>query len=141
MADIAAQDRTVQELRNVFSAATVIDRRVSSSHGYRAVHVVVGLDGQGIEVQVRTSLQHLWAEFSEKLSDLLDPRIKYGGGDEQSRSILGETSRRIAQIEHSEATQTSLHGAGLHPDSRLEKAMLSRLLRLMAAHYASWREV
>jgi ppGpp synthetase/RelA/SpoT-type nucleotidyltranferase len=51
---------------------------------------------------VRTSLQHLWAELSEKISDVVDPSIKYGGGDERIRNLLAETSDLIAQLESAE---------------------------------------
>jgi ppGpp synthetase/RelA/SpoT-type nucleotidyltranferase len=33
-----------------------------------------------VEIQVRILMQHWWAELSEKLSDTIDPEIKYGGG-------------------------------------------------------------
>lgn len=79
-----------------------IDRRGQPSHGYRAVHVVVTNEGRQIEIQVRTQLQHLWAELSEKLSDKVDPRIKYGGGDDEIRSFLSEASARIVEVERAE---------------------------------------
>src|SRR6266704_1936073 len=50
----------------------IIDRRDTPSHGYRAVHVIVRHSGKLVEIQVRTALQHLWAELSEKLADLID---------------------------------------------------------------------
>jgi ppGpp synthetase/RelA/SpoT-type nucleotidyltranferase len=75
VSDSLEQERVVSELRRVFATTKVVDRRVSPSHGYRAVHVIVNAGGTAIEVQVRTSLQHLWAEFSEKLSDVIDPEI------------------------------------------------------------------
>src|SRR5262249_37640652 len=39
-------------------------------------------------VQVRTAVQHSWAEFSEKLADLFDPALKYGGGRTSLRNLL-----------------------------------------------------
>jgi Region found in RelA / SpoT proteins len=84
-------------LLRVFPTTKVIDRRAVPSHGYRAVHVVVNVEGRPIEVQVRTSLQHLWAELSEKVSDIINPAIKYGSGE----GLLGlnKVSYAIAQIE------------------------------------------
>jgi ppGpp synthetase/RelA/SpoT-type nucleotidyltranferase len=67
--DIPAQDRVIARLDQMFDA-TVIDRRVKPSNGYRAVHVVVREVGLPVEVQVRTDLQHVWAESSEKLADV-----------------------------------------------------------------------
>ena len=55
-----------------------------------------------IEIQVRTSLQHLWAELSEKFSDIVSPAIKYGGGDEQVQTLLGRLSNLVANHERLE---------------------------------------
>ena len=97
--DIANQDAVVQSLNTLFEHTTVVDRRQKPSHGYRAVHVIVNYGGKMIEVQVRTSLQHLWAELSEKLSDVIDPAIKYGAGDEDFQNGLAERSAILARVE------------------------------------------
>jgi putative GTP pyrophosphokinase len=97
--DIANQELVVQSLKALFEHTTVIDRRNQPSHGYRAVHVVVNYGGKLIEIQVRTSLQHLWAELSEKYSDIVDPTIKYGGGDETIRTLLTKVSDLVASDE------------------------------------------
>ena len=54
------------------------------------------LDGRDVEIQIRTTLQHLWAELSERSSDVLDPDIKYGGGPAAWREFLNAESIRIA---------------------------------------------
>ena len=56
----------------------IVDRRVSPSYGYRAVHVIVCLDGVTIEIQVRTLMQHVWADLMERLADRLGRQIRYG---------------------------------------------------------------
>jgi ppGpp synthetase/RelA/SpoT-type nucleotidyltranferase len=99
VANVRAQNRAVQLLRHAFPKATVIDRRTTPSHGYRAVHVTVTISETLIEIQVRSTLQHLWAEFSERLSDKVDPAIKYGGGHEQIRQALSQTSEMVAEFE------------------------------------------
>jgi ppGpp synthetase/RelA/SpoT-type nucleotidyltranferase len=66
--DRLAQDRMVGILCDELPSAKCKDRRLDPSHGYRAVHIVTQIEGRAIEVQVRTTLQHLWAEFSEKAS-------------------------------------------------------------------------
>lgn len=81
-ADIGEQERVVTALQNVFPGAITVDRRASPSYGYRAVHVIASVHEKLVEVQIRTSLQHLWAELSEKFADVYDPHIKYGKGDE-----------------------------------------------------------
>ncbi|MEO7632585.1 MAG: hypothetical protein ABIU20_04245, partial [Blastocatellia bacterium] len=80
--DIADQNQVIQSLNSLIEDVTIIDRRQQPSHGYRAVHVIVRCREKLIEIQVRTELQHLWAELSEKFSDVLDQTIKYGGGDD-----------------------------------------------------------
>lgn len=100
--DIAAQDEAVERLAGSFERLTVVDRRSRPSHGYRAVHVIVEIEGASVEIQVRTILQHRWAELSEKLSDLMDAAIKYGGGHPEVRELLSRSSGLIAGIESSE---------------------------------------
>ncbi len=60
------------------------------------------VEGQWVEFQVRGMLQHLWAEVSEKLSDVGDPSIKYGGGKHDIQAALQESSSLIAEIESTE---------------------------------------
>lgn len=93
------QERVVEALRAVFAKATVVDRRASPSYGYRAVHVIVDVSGRLVEVQIRTVLQHTWAEISEKLSDVLDPAIKYGGGPDQVKEALANGSTAVGSFE------------------------------------------
>lgn len=96
--DIPAQDRVISRLDQMFDA-TVIDRRVKPSNGYRAVHVVVREVGLPVEVQVRTDLQHVWAESSEKLADAFGSQLKYGGGPKEIRELLDDFSRMIGDFE------------------------------------------
>jgi putative GTP pyrophosphokinase len=99
VADMREQDIAVAALVAALPGSSVVDRRKKPSNGYRAVHVVPKVEFQPVEIQVRTSLQHLWAEFSEKLSDVLDSGIKYGTGDEESVKILGEISQAVDIVE------------------------------------------
>jgi len=108
VADVIDQDQAVKALLRLFPDARVMDRRKAPSHGYRAVHVIPFVERKAIEVQIRTSLQHLWSEVSEKLSDLIDPSVKYGGGSEEVRSMLLKTSEFVGQIEKSENELVSI---------------------------------
>jgi putative GTP pyrophosphokinase len=108
VADIAEQNSVVQSLTNLFEKTTIVDRRQRPSHGYRAVHVIVHSLDKMIEIQVRTSLQHLWAELSEKLSDIIDPAIKYGAGGERVRAFLADMSAIVIGIESSETELADL---------------------------------
>ena len=64
---VVQQDDVIARLSSAFERLFVVDRRVQPSHGYRAVHAMVSVQGRTIEVQVRTELQHQWAEVSESL--------------------------------------------------------------------------
>jgi ppGpp synthetase/RelA/SpoT-type nucleotidyltranferase len=79
---LAEQDAVCAEIARRFPAdpraPVIIDRRATPSHGYRAMHIEVSLDGITIEVQMRTVPQHLWADLMERLADRLGRQIRYG---------------------------------------------------------------
>ncbi len=102
IANILQQDQLVAVLQNDFPNASVVDRRDKPSFGYRAVHIIAEVSGKRVEIQVRSLLQHLWAELSEKSSDVVDPTIKYGGGQELLRIFLSESSESVASCENFE---------------------------------------
>jgi len=97
--DILAQDQVVERLKGTFAKVVVVDRRKEPSYGYRAVHAIPTVRNRPVEIQVRTELQHLWAQLSERLSDTLDPTIKYGGGDRWVQGRLSATSKLIGELE------------------------------------------
>ena len=100
--DLPTQDQVVARLQQCFERASVIDRRTKPSHGYRAVHIIAEMSGSSVEIQVRTSLQHWWAELSEKFADLVDPEIKYGRGDEDALDSLAVASEEVIRVEDAE---------------------------------------
>ena len=104
VSEFADQEKSIASLLEMFPESTVIDRRQKPSHGYRAVHLVVSIDQKSVEIQIRTELQQGWAELSEKLSDLIDPAIKYGGGEEDVQQLLSMASSRIAELEALESS-------------------------------------
>jgi ppGpp synthetase/RelA/SpoT-type nucleotidyltranferase len=77
------QDRLRAEIIRRFPAdprePTVRDRRAEPSHGYRAVHVIACVADVNIEIQIRTLVQHMWANLMERLADRLGRQIRYGG--------------------------------------------------------------
>ncbi len=97
--DIADQNKIVDQLRILFDNHKIKDRRENPSHGYRAVHVIVFVNGKAVEIQVRTELQHLWAEKSEKLADSFGQEVKYGGGEELVRKDLKVSSDNVKILE------------------------------------------
>lgn len=102
VAGARAQEQVVQQLTSRLHHHTVFDRRHRPSHGYRAVHVVVVEMGRSVEIQVRTQLQHGWAEFSEKCADYCGHSLKYGLGPETIRLALSGISELVAGLEERE---------------------------------------
>lgn len=131
VSDIVEQNRVVAALRTNFPVSSVIDRRESPSHGYRAVHVIAEVSGRLVEIQVRTSLQHLWAELSEKFSDVVDPAIKYGGGSETERKVLDGTSKLVMMDDEAGAQSIEIHDRLLKVQISLEqrRKRISKLRR------------
>lgn len=72
-------------------------------------------------MQVRTSLQHLWAELSEKIADE-DPMIKYGGGDKKIVDFLAELSKLLADTESLETKS-----AELSPNDNISQELQEKL--------------
>jgi hypothetical protein len=96
---LLGQQVFVQRIMRIFDhdqctkPAKLIDHVKEPNHGYRAMHVVVYPDGLPVEIQVRTPLQHQWAELNEKLGDRWGRGLRYGDGpDDPDRLIPGETS-------------------------------------------------
>lgn len=97
--DIPAQYIHHIRITELFTDAREVDRIQEPRYGYRAIHVIPTIDGKPIEIQVRSLLQHLWAELSEKVSDKFGQEIKYGGGPSHVRKTLDELSALIARYE------------------------------------------
>jgi len=103
--DIFLQDIALNALVVFLDSPIIYDRRAHSSHGYRAVHLVAELDGRKVEVQLRTELQHLWAEISEKIADTINPDIKYGIGNPEALEFLKNLSIGVSRVEMEEAAR------------------------------------
>jgi ppGpp synthetase/RelA/SpoT-type nucleotidyltranferase len=100
VSNIDQQDNLIDSIRKVFPTISIVDRRIRPSYGYRAVHVIIKAFNKVIEIQIRTELQHSWAELSEKLSDEIDMAIKYGGGNERIQKTLKIISGNIESYEN-----------------------------------------
>jgi len=129
VADIAAQEQTISLLRDAFRECKIVDRRLRPSHGYRAVHVIANIEDVSIEIQVRSSIQHLWAELSERLSDVVDSRLKYGGGDPKVSEMLLSMSKHIDELEELERRAIATSDAHLHEVVETMKSRASTELR------------
>jgi len=90
---------TIVEL---FPGAKLIDRRAKPQHGYRAVHIIPIVDGRPVEIQIRTSLQDLWAQAMEKLADEVGREIRYGAAPRERKEdfhALMQSSVELAGLE------------------------------------------
>lgn len=123
--NLSSQDGAADRLRGLFAKSAIVDRRLKPSHGYRAVHVIASVRSKPVEIRIRTDLQHLWAELSEKLSDVYDPAIKYGGGEADLVSGLTEVSDVIAAFENLEGGEA---GAEFQARKREGQARLEKLI-------------
>lgn len=97
---LAEQDNLVETLLVIFPGVEIDDKRRFATNGYRAVHAIVWRDGRAVEIQVRTRLQHAWAEISEKVADDHGHEIKYGKGDHAARSFLEKLANCTEELEH-----------------------------------------
>jgi ppGpp synthetase/RelA/SpoT-type nucleotidyltranferase len=75
---LSEQSRLARQVHSSFAKAIVDDLRHGPHHGYRAVHVVAQVSAYPVEIQIRTDLQHLWAEAFEKLAGITGRGIQYG---------------------------------------------------------------
>ncbi len=94
------QDDAVARIQDRFEARKTDDLRDRPHSGYRAVHVIVAAPhGRWVEVQVRTALQNLYAQLSERMADAFGIEMKYGGGDPFAREILQSSSSRAYELD------------------------------------------
>lgn len=76
---LAEQDSLRDQIVEAFPGAKVIDRRTDkNNHGYRAIHIIVEVDGFPLEIQLRTQMQDSWAQLVEKLGDFFGRGLRYG---------------------------------------------------------------
>ncbi len=106
---LIVQNELIEKLMIAFPDAKLYDRVKKPSHGYRAKHLVVKVDGRRIEIQVRTRFQNLWALFSECAADLFGQEIKYGKGPSNVLSILSAMSKRYEFFDESEVPDEVLN--------------------------------
>ena len=125
---IAQQDRVAALVSDRFPKTTSIDRRQKHSHGYRAVHIVVDIDGRLVEIQIRTELQHLWVIWSETLAAALDQSIKYGGGSVEIQQLLILESEIVGLLESQErGTAAGLEALASIPMPSAANVFMDRL--------------
>lgn len=110
---LSSQDRVVRNMVRMWGNARVEDRRARPNHGYRAVHVIITVDGFPIEIQVRTDWQHVWANATEILADRYGRAIRYGGDPvgKSDEEVAG--ARRFLAQWHTVAERIGAYEAAL----------------------------
>jgi ppGpp synthetase/RelA/SpoT-type nucleotidyltranferase len=90
--NLTAQDEAKDKITEFYTAQGCgwreIDRRTDPRFGYRAMHLVVHVDGLPVEIQIRTELQDSWAQIFERLGDRWGRGIRYGQDPESPESIV-----------------------------------------------------
>ncbi len=87
--NLLEQDALTRKVARMFESPRIQDRREKPSHGYRAVHIVVNVDGRPIETQIRTTMQDRWAQAMERLADTVGRGIRYG---EEPKTRVGDVA-------------------------------------------------
>jgi ppGpp synthetase/RelA/SpoT-type nucleotidyltranferase len=135
------QDDIVARIVDVLPDCHVDDRRRKPSAGYRAVHVIVRIDGRPVEIQVRTDLQDGWAQLYERFGDQAGRAIRYGrlldGRLGNLQTMLFDLSALIAGHEEQDMQLVGLRRAiATLPAERLtqEKAFLEDAERDQQQH-------
>lgn len=93
-------DAVAARINDAWAVAADDDYRdTPRSTGYRALHLIVRRSDRLIEVQLRTTGQHRWAQAVEALEDLTGVAYKDGAGEQVLHDFLVMTSERIAAEE------------------------------------------
>ena len=130
VAGLAEQDALVSKIAGVLSATAIEDLRENPHHGYQAVHVIMRASvGLRVELQVRTELQDIWAQFSEKIADIVGIGFKYGDGAEDVNKMMLALSDHAARnenlIKENRDIEDGIHGlTGLTTAGEREKQRL-----------------
>ncbi|WP_372069965.1 RelA/SpoT domain-containing protein (plasmid) [Tistrella mobilis] len=67
--------------------------------GYRALHVIIEINGYKLELQIRSRMQHYWSESIERTSLLYGHRLKEGEGDSSVIQYFKKFSNILYKIE------------------------------------------
>lgn len=101
--DISMQNVAIELVKKEFGQVLLEDFRWVCVSDYRAVHIIIDtylakqVKGQ-VEIQIRTSLQDIWAQLSEKLSDLHGNGAKYST-DKGDKKLLAEIANFCHELE------------------------------------------
>jgi ppGpp synthetase/RelA/SpoT-type nucleotidyltranferase len=94
------QTALAREIAEHFGAdeSAIHDLREDPHAGYRAVHVWLRMPAGRVEIQIRTTLQSLWANTYEGLGDALGRGIRYGDPIEGDQPIHGVPAAKVREV-------------------------------------------
>jgi hypothetical protein len=101
------QDLVLERTLSEFAAESpsIKDTRADGDElGYRALHVIVTLDGRYAEIQLRTAAQAIWAQAVEILDEQEKTDLKHGDGAPDRLEFLKRLSDQLRRVDTGEAT-------------------------------------
>lgn len=101
---LEVQEPVIAAVRQLFGPELrhVKDQRAEpDQYGYRAVHLIVRVNGRIAEIQIRTVWQDRWAQIVEQVDGLLSSDLKHGRGPAEWLEWLHGVSDgyRLADLE------------------------------------------
>lgn len=126
VSDTHAQNVLTERLITARPEWRLFDRRYRPSHEYRAVHVVASSGRLPVEIQIRTELQHVWAELSEAW-DRVYQGVKYGSGPEKVLDMLALASSVVSEVESLETLPPEVLASDREATHVSVRATLARL--------------
>jgi ppGpp synthetase/RelA/SpoT-type nucleotidyltranferase len=138
--NLAAQDAAKDEITEFYTVQGCrwreTDRRRDPRYGYRALHLVVWLDGLPVEIQIRTELQDTWAQIVERLADRWGRGIRYGQDPEAPDAVVrlggSVSSRREAVALLMQLSDAVAGVEDIRQSVEKDELMLQRLGKLVA---------
>ncbi|MYE32279.1 MAG: RelA/SpoT domain-containing protein [Chloroflexi bacterium] len=99
------QHQLLDGIRDDLQIVRERDYQARPRGGYRAVHAVVRVQGQLVEIQLRTELEEQWADSVERLAEKHDPLIKYSGGPPSVLEVLSLISDVFKEFDESKVVR------------------------------------
>ena len=121
VADIGGAMAVIGALEDVSADVFEVVRSVDhldapKPSGYRAHHLILKERELGllVEVQIRTELQHRWADLVEHVGDRSGQRLKHGEGSERLLELLRGIADAFAALDAAAPGGSSLRSSGAH---------------------------
>jgi ppGpp synthetase/RelA/SpoT-type nucleotidyltranferase len=140
----AARARLLKNTARWYSVKDEDDYRADGrpDTGYRAVHLKLVRDERAVEVQLRTILQHAWAEAVERTGERTNFALKAGEGPPEVLDFFRAASDAFALLEHGKTVSANMRRMLRHGYSRVRSYLPAdsgpvHPAQLDALHFAS----